>query len=1237
MAEREIVKRKTPSKETLSRIFAVSGNQCAFPDCEHPLFDEDYDFIAQVCHIEAAMPLGERFNENQTNEQRCSFENLLALCHRHHVKTNNVEKYPTPVLQAMKADHEAKFHHPSNFFSLSNEHLEQVHGRLERMYQDIQIIKKDASEIKGIVTDNSFKLDELLRLHKANLGENHKLQDEYKRQLTLAFSQMELGHPSIALQQLVSLKSAIWNEADDELKFKIETNIGYCYHILQNDTQAAHSLIRAYDFQQDSETSLSNITNAYIILNREDVAFSFLEKYQKSYPDSIYMFSLWIRFNALRLSIEDILKIVPASMHGRSEVLLSLGVAAKRKDNLTLALAYFKEAFELNPQDNFTKQHLLQAHLEIISINFALVNLRIMSSEERANIDTVLSLINEQLEQLRDAELGKLRSKLLMARGYLYGLLDEFKAAMDDFDSAVESDLDNFMLSKHKGMLLLRQRRFAEALTEFGKISDFSSMPDLPAIMAEIYHKLGRGKEGVELLKKFIQHAEDSYFKPQSIHVLLDLYINEDLKDDVELLLQDNFKSNTILDKVSLCRANWYLGHAEVAKDILMQGFNQVDEKSTFKELFFLGEELAKHKYYLQAISLYERIVVAGTESEPNVKLYRLYHLVGRVDKALSILKEIRIANGPTCQSTGFEVNLYQELGDYTHAIEVAEEFLNVFSSDADMRLILSGLYLREGREQDAEHILLNKEGIDLLSINAISSYIAQLNELGKKDLIYAFIYDFSRSREDKASTELYLQTFLQFPLDTVTRKSEAVGLGSAVGIETNLGDTFTIILEDKPLEQLKTDEVASGQDRFNRLLNRKIGDIIPINSIRSWKVIEIETKYRFWFRECKRKIDTLFSDSSRLHSYRLENMQEVIGRLASQDGGYFRDYHLHLKACHDGKIPFGVISERFDKNPIDVYLEMKAMGLSLLSSSGTPKNDSNRYAEILDGKILCADLTALLHIYQLDIAEELLCAFGKIFISNSTLDVIFDAVSDSRNFKADNEPAPFYQGLLAFTKKIATAVFPENLLAVNANEYQMKGQLVGKSFLDSIYLCDQKQAVLLSDDFFFSVNIAYSSKVESMWTQAVLFHLTSIGALSLEHYFQKCVMLASLSYRHCSVNAMILLSAYKGFEGMPKSGFESCKRMLYGDQSTLHSAAGVVFVFVRQIAKDATIALTDLDQVCYQLILALMSGRVVIDVIRELQNRFLSPDSVFSTKSERLTVGVVGRALDQFLNNFIF
>jgi hypothetical protein len=105
----EVPKRLRPTLPTIRRLFAHSGNRCAFPDCDHPLIDTHGNFVAQICHIEAAEVGGERFNIGMTNEERRAPANLMLMCLRHHVETNDTDRFPAERLREIKAAHEARY------------------------------------------------------------------------------------------------------------------------------------------------------------------------------------------------------------------------------------------------------------------------------------------------------------------------------------------------------------------------------------------------------------------------------------------------------------------------------------------------------------------------------------------------------------------------------------------------------------------------------------------------------------------------------------------------------------------------------------------------------------------------------------------------------------------------------------------------------------------------------------------------------------------------------------------------------------------------------------------------------------------------------------------------------------------------------------------------------------------------------------------------------------------------
>jgi hypothetical protein len=87
----------------------LSGNQCAFPDCDIIFFKSgDETNRSNICHIEAAEQGGQRYNPDSTDEYRRSYENLILLCPNHHKETDDVSLYPVKALIDMKREHEDK-------------------------------------------------------------------------------------------------------------------------------------------------------------------------------------------------------------------------------------------------------------------------------------------------------------------------------------------------------------------------------------------------------------------------------------------------------------------------------------------------------------------------------------------------------------------------------------------------------------------------------------------------------------------------------------------------------------------------------------------------------------------------------------------------------------------------------------------------------------------------------------------------------------------------------------------------------------------------------------------------------------------------------------------------------------------------------------------------------------------------------------------------------------------------
>ena len=93
-------------KEALRDLAILSKNKCAFPGCDRPILNLQGVYVAELCHIHAAEPGGQRYNPVQTDEERRAPENLLFLCHEHHKETDDEARYPPERLRDIKRAHE---------------------------------------------------------------------------------------------------------------------------------------------------------------------------------------------------------------------------------------------------------------------------------------------------------------------------------------------------------------------------------------------------------------------------------------------------------------------------------------------------------------------------------------------------------------------------------------------------------------------------------------------------------------------------------------------------------------------------------------------------------------------------------------------------------------------------------------------------------------------------------------------------------------------------------------------------------------------------------------------------------------------------------------------------------------------------------------------------------------------------------------------------------------------------
>jgi hypothetical protein len=110
----KIIDNMTITEKSIKLLWSNAAGQCSFIGCQQRLtigqaaYEAPYT-LGEMAHIKGEKQGSNRYDKNQTTEQRDSYENLILLCPTHHTlidKPENEKIYSVNVLTKMKIDHE---------------------------------------------------------------------------------------------------------------------------------------------------------------------------------------------------------------------------------------------------------------------------------------------------------------------------------------------------------------------------------------------------------------------------------------------------------------------------------------------------------------------------------------------------------------------------------------------------------------------------------------------------------------------------------------------------------------------------------------------------------------------------------------------------------------------------------------------------------------------------------------------------------------------------------------------------------------------------------------------------------------------------------------------------------------------------------------------------------------------------------------------------------------------------
>lgn len=736
--------RLRPKEQVIKQLFALSGNLCAFPGCGERLVDEDGDLIGEICHIEAAEPGGERYNPDQNDEERRSFENLILLCRNHHAKTNNVAKHTVESLRKIKVDHENRFKDEPYVIPEDVEAsvLLQITRSLDKIYSAIKESHSEIIAVNNKVSSTAEAVTEMTALMKTIASPDGTFfQGIYADQLRSILELRNNGKSKSALEALRQFKATNWEKVKDELKFKIQANLGVLLLDLGFKLDAANTLIEIAQLRLETCDSLSFLCLGY---SMQQNSVEFDKVFSKAMALGCTHPNMWVSYIEIKKSttpMDEILESIPKGFHTIPELMLSIGLGYVAQNDVDKGIPVLERFLSLvSPKDTSAlnaRAILITRKIQKVILweNVPLGNL---SSIEKKALNDLIDETTQLLADFEETNLNANAWSLRINRAVCYASLGKNSDALADYlytwttHKSIETFRNLLSHCLDTNNLELAEKIIAEKDQINFTSEDERITADIFACRALIAS--GKGLEARAAVDSFVSRSKGEIRRKALNSAVLLLSVGKDLNGALHYakIAISEFPDYPE-SYISIGSIYAALGDIVSAKRSLHNA-GKILESGRHQTILWiqLGTELYHLKDFKKAAACLEKYPVNNTFNEVNKMLLECYYLSGDFENAIklaeqlltagisnSIIYEILISalgkknkmlqaetylkqalkneQGVSNQLRFIGVQLYVMLKNFNQAADLAKHFPNFDGFDMKQTFFLSSVLIEHG------------------------------------------------------------------------------------------------------------------------------------------------------------------------------------------------------------------------------------------------------------------------------------------------------------------------------------------------------------------------------------------------------------------------------------------------------------------------------------------------------------------------------------------------------------
>jgi len=1093
--KKEKAKRLAPEKETLSLLFSFSGNVCAFPGCDHPIFNEKNKLIAQVCHIEAALEGGERHNGNSSNDDRRQFKNLLVLCYAHHIETDDVDLYTVEKMQELKLNHENQFR---GQFKPTQQQIDIAYDiELKNTLGRIEANTEKIIQSQGLQTGDIGDIKSTLAMLTAKLDISLLLTGDFNKELDEIFEYKSKGQQRTGLILFAKFKEKNWDRLSDHEKYRVCALMGLCHIDLLENEEASKLFLEGLRYQPDNPKAIDFAIVGYNIVEDFDASRTLIEKGLAIDPNNVGTIASMIRLNQHK-TLEVLLESVPVQLHNDPEIAFNIALSFKKKGNYENSITWAQIALKNTVGSFYEIKGILATFILESIFDKDMVFTGQISQNVETRAQYIIELYTDAWNEVSQTDLRLSRTWYLLNRGIAKKLTGDMEGYYEDSFAAqqVNPGYQNLMHFLRVALELNKIKIGTETISTLRSIAKAEDMHELDLFESQFLTADEKYEEAIQKLENLLTEVLTARLRRFVLLDLVSIYNGLekfDLAYETLKLFDQDF-SNEISYLILKARVDDKLGI-----NSLLEGLSFAKTKvglhTNKYEIGILATEFAKQNRHCEAIELYEMVTDLEVYSDRSGRLLHAYYLAGENQKLLTAASKLLEIYGPIRQCTELVFYVYEKIKDFKRAIATCRDYLVVYPNDQQIRYRLVCLLEKNNKRDELKKELLQFDYLDEnLNMNMQYHLVVLIHQSGQYEKAYNIAYEtrrrFFESSEahDKfIGLSIHLEQNNKHPINP-----EVVSNDCVVCIIAEK-EIIYLIIEDRDDYVRSRGEISHSSFEAKQLVGRKIGDKVCISKNHPDRVVEIKAvlhKFNYGFKDSMQLIGETFANESSLRQFTIGNtgdfktdFKALFDGLdaAEENNTLVEQYYL------SGTFPIGAIAEIKSVNPINIWRHFISDSKFGINTFGDLSELPKANELLINGVPVILDILALCTIFETGLSEILVNSETELIIVQSTMDLIRNLLDDlekskysgtmtlgkgNGNYIRHIETPEHVQSQILYFEKLENWVISncqvvscEASLSINSHKKEEYDDLLGESFVDSALAAKERNGLLYSEE----------------------------------------------------------------------------------------------------------------------------------------------------------------------------